>query len=141
MHMTQEADYAVRMVYCIATAGTRSDARFISEKMGITLRFSLKILGKLVSSGILLSFKGQGGGYELARRPSDISLNDVIETVDGPYLINRCLRDDHACSMDDATECYFRKIYADVSAEIQKKLGAVTFDRLLSGEQGLLTDE
>jgi len=134
MHITQEADYAVRMVYCIAVTGARSDAKYISEMIGVTLRFSLKILRKLVSSGILCSYKGQRGGYELAREPSDISLNDIIETVDGPYLINRCLRDGHECSMDDATECYFRKIYADVSSEIQNKLRDVTFDKLLSGE-------
>ena len=131
MHITQEADYAVRMVYFIAASGSRNDARYISEKIGVTLRFSLKILRKLVSSGILRSFKGQRGGYELARDPSEISLNDVIETVDGPYLINRCLRDGHECSMDDADECNFREIYAEVSAEIQKKLREVTFDRML----------
>ena len=135
MFITQEADYAVRMVYCIASTGGRCDARTVSDKMGVTLRFSLKILRKLVSSGILRSYKGQGGGYELTRSPSEISMNDVIETVDGPYLINRCLRDGHECTMDDAADCNFRTIYADVSADIQKKLREVTFDRLLCGDR------
>ena len=55
MHITQESDYAVRIVYCLAKCGTRRDARGISEEMCVTLRFSLKILGKLVSSGIVES--------------------------------------------------------------------------------------
>ncbi len=132
MHMTQEADYAVRIVYCIAESGTRCDARTISEKMGVSLRFSLKILGKLVGSGILKSYKGQSGGYELARPPQDITLCDVIETVDGPYVINRCLRDGHDCSMNDTAACAFRHIYADISSTITKKLSDVTFEKLLS---------
>lgn len=70
MHITQESDYAVRIVYCLAKCGTRRDARGISEEMCVTLRFSLKILGKLVSSGIVESYKGNRGGYELARPPA-----------------------------------------------------------------------
>ena len=73
MHITQESDYAVRIVYCLAKCGTRRDARGISEEMCVTLRFSLKILGKLVSSGIVESYKGNRGGYELARPASEIT--------------------------------------------------------------------
>ena len=85
MHITQESDYAVRIVYCLAKCGTRRDARGISEEMCVTLRFSLKILGKLVSSGIVESYKGNRGGYELARPASEITLKDVIDAVEGPY--------------------------------------------------------
>ena len=42
MHITQESDYAVRIVYCLAKCGTRRDARGISEEMCVTLRFSLR---------------------------------------------------------------------------------------------------
>ena len=59
MHITQESDYAVRIVYCLAKCGTRRDARGISEEMCVTLRFSLKILGKLVSSGIVEELKAK----------------------------------------------------------------------------------
>ncbi len=129
--MTQEADYAVRIVYCLAQSGERRDAKYVSERMGVSLRFSLKILGKLVANGILKSYKGQRGGYELARAPEKITLNEVIETVDGPYALNRCLKDGHICNMDDAGACTFREIYADVSDTITKKLNAITFQQLL----------
>ena len=36
MHITQESDYAVRIVYCLAKCGTRRDARGISEEMCVT---------------------------------------------------------------------------------------------------------
>ena len=71
MHITQESDYAIRIVYCLAKSSARRDARGISEEINVSLRFSLKILGKLVQSGIVTSFKGNRGGYELARPASD----------------------------------------------------------------------
>ena len=131
MHMTQEADYAVRIVYCIAASGKRRDANYISENIGVSLRFSLKILRKLVANGILNSYKGQGGGYELARTADEITLNDVIETVDGPYVLNKCLKDGHECNMDDSAACNFREIYAEISDVITEKLRTVTFRSML----------
>ena len=130
MHMTKEADYAVRIVHSIAKKGKRTDARTLSDELGVPLRFSLKILGKLTASGMLRSFKGQGGGYELARDAADITLCDVIETVDGPYALNRCLKAGHDCvHMDD--DCLFRNIYADISDLITEKLRGITFASLV----------
>ena len=131
MHITLEADYAVRIVYCLAAAGKRMDAKAISEETAVTLRFSLKILRKLVAGKIVRSFKGIQGGYELAREPKDISLNDVIETVEGPFAISRCLCGDYICSRTNGQPCQFRNVYADISKEVVRKLSDFTFDKVL----------
>ncbi|MBQ3918626.1 MAG: Rrf2 family transcriptional regulator, partial [Oscillospiraceae bacterium] len=98
MCITLETDYAVRIIGCLALEGTRRDAKTISEKTGVTLRFSLKILRKLVSSGLVRSYKGMQGGYELARLPSDITLYDVVAAIEGEYHINKCHEDDFVCT-------------------------------------------
>ncbi len=78
MHITLESDYAVRIVYCLAQNGGRLDAASIAEQTGVTLRFSLKILRKLVAGELVKSYKGAGGGYELARDPHEISLYEAF---------------------------------------------------------------
>lgn len=118
MHITQESDYAVRIVYCLAKCGTRRDARGISEEMCVTLRFSLKILGKLVSSGIVESYKGNRGGYELARPASEITLKDVIDAVEGPYRLSRCVGEGGAGSATAARPAAVHsKRYFTISAK------------------------
>lgn len=67
MHITLEADYAIRIVNCLVDASQRMDAQKIADAACVSLRFSLKILRKLVSSGIVQSFKGAKGGYVLAK--------------------------------------------------------------------------
>ncbi|MEG1943202.1 MAG: Rrf2 family transcriptional regulator [Angelakisella sp.] len=134
MHITLEADYAVRIVQCLAKSGSRLDAKKISDNTGVTLRFSLKILRKLVSEGVVKSFKGTKGGYELARPPEDISLADVIETVEGKYALARCVSEhDYQCNRN--TElcgiCRFHKIYSEISELVQQKLEAVNFSELI----------
>ena len=130
MHITQESDYAVRIVYCLAKCGTRRDARGISEEMCVTLRFSLKILGKLVSSGIVESYKGNRGGYELARSAKDISLKDVIDVVEGPWRLTRCADDSAACNRGAQATCSFRREMCRISQRINEELAAVDFEAL-----------
>ena len=135
MHMTLETDYAVRIVSCLVTAGRRMDAKSIAEETSVTLRFSLKILRKLVAGGIIKSYKGTQGGYGLAREPKEISLNDVIETVEGPFYISRCLGGDYQCGHNDTSSgcsCPFREVYDQISEDVSKRLKAFTFDMLLS---------
>lgn len=59
-------------------------AERIAEAQDIPLRFLLVILNELRHAGLLTSRRGQDGGYRLARSPGDVTLADVIRTVDGP---------------------------------------------------------
>lgn len=136
MYITQEADYAIRIVHCLAKNGIRRDARSISEEVAVTLRFSLKILGKLSGAGIVNSFKGNRGGYELAGGAADFSLLDVLTAVDGPYFISRCIPGGE-CNQGIQGCCAAQKVFGQISADVNKRLAAVTFADLLQDEQSM----
>lgn len=131
MHITLEADYAVRIVDCLAASPGRIDAGSIAELTGVTPRFTLKILHKLGSAGIVRSFKGAKGGYELFRPSNEITLREVIETVEGPYTFSRCLSPDHVCKCEASScrrkTCRFQRTYDEISEIVRKKLDEVTF--------------
>lgn len=132
MHLTLEADYAVRIVYCLAKNGIRMDAKKIAEKTCVTLRFSLKILRNLVAAGLIKSFKGTQGGYELAKKPEEITLREVIEAVEGRYMFSRCLGESYECSRTDETSaCPFCRVYEEISQDVRKKLESVTMASFL----------
>ncbi len=133
MHITLEADYAVRIVQCLAANAKRMDAAQISEYTGVTLRFSLKILRKLAANGIVASFKGAKGGYELAKSPETISLAEVLEVVEGKYALSRCVAEkDYNCNMNTEAcgMCKFHAIFSRVSDMVRNELEAVKFSDL-----------
>ena len=137
MHITLESDYAVRIIYCLARNPIRMDAKRISDETGVTLRFSLKILRKLVSGGLVQSYKGTKGGYELARPPREISLADVIETVEGQFALSRCVSEEaYQCSRGSGScaDCRFHQVYADISQMVQQRLEGVHFSDFLEEE-------
>ncbi|MEA5012684.1 MAG: Rrf2 family transcriptional regulator [Angelakisella sp.] len=136
MHITLESDYAVRIVYCLAKNPVRMDAKKISDETGVTLRFSLKILRKLVAGGLIKSYKGTKGGYELGRDPSEISLANVIETVEGSYALARCVaEDDYQCNRNFHSTscgiCKFHAVYSEISQMVRERLNDVKFSQLI----------
>ncbi len=131
MHMTLEADYAVRIVECLAAAGQKVDARTIAEETHVPLRFALKILRKLVADDIIVSYKGAHGGYMLAHPAGEITLRQVIESVEGPYVISRCQQGEYCCT--HTASCRFHEIYREISEVVRDKLESYTFEDVTQG--------
>lgn len=134
MYITLESDYAVRIVATLACEHKRLDAKSISASTCVTLRFALKILRKLVASGIVKSFKGIQGGYEIAKKAEEISLKDVIESVEGTYMFNRCLDNDYPCSRGLSGSCLYQKAFLEISETVNAKLAEYTFDKFINCE-------
>ena len=131
MHITLEADYAIRIVHCLTLHNTRADAKSIAETTGVTLRFSLKILRKLVAAGIIRSYKGTQGGYEIAKAPRDITLYDVITTIEGPLNISRCTHSDFNCTRPKEGSCQFQKVFIELSEDIKHRLQSINFEQMM----------
>ena len=124
-----ETDYAFRIMRALARQGEITDAKTVSEITSLPQRFTLKILGKLVSGKIIISHKGANGGYELARPASEITLLDVLEVIEGPIVISKCLSDDFVCKNGDGHEncdCFFNRVFDEINITIAKKLKSVT---------------
>ena len=131
MCLTLESDYAVRIIGCLSAENKRIDAKNISERTGVSLRFALKILRKLVSAGLVKSYKGMQGGYELAKAPSEITLLDVIETVEGSYYLNRCHEEEFVCTRGAKGCCCYQKAFNEITDIVSKKLAEYNFEDLL----------
>ncbi len=98
MKLTQEVDYAFRIIsYLMEHPREVVGASIISEEKHVPLRFLLKILRKLNQAGITDSRRGAKGGYLLNNPERPITYFEVIEAIQGPITINRCLREDTSC--------------------------------------------
>lgn len=132
MHITLESDYAIRIVLCMARKKERIDANSIALQTGVPLRFSLKILRNLVGAGIAKSFKGTQGGYELNVKPEEITLKDILETVEGEYRFSRCISSEEGdCSNPNCDSCRVQAVFSKITTTVRKMLQEVTIASLL----------
>jgi len=131
MPITMETDYAIRIVDCLARSEKKISAPKIAEKNKITVRFTLKILRKLVASGIISSYKGIHGGYKVAVPPEKITLYDIFEVIEGAYEFSRCIDCDYICSKNALSRCPYHYAFEEISHSVQSRLKSITVDDMI----------
>jgi Rrf2 family protein len=138
MQLTQATDYGFRTVQHLASLepGKVATAQSIAEKEEIPLRFLLKLMRSLIKAGIVKSHRGVEGGYGLARSAADISLLDVVEAIEGPVRISRCLVSAEYCNRNYTKFCPVHHVLGDLQVVVVNKLSKVSFADLISGKRG-----
>jgi Rrf2 family transcriptional regulator, cysteine metabolism repressor len=86
MRVSAKAEYACVALVELANRaqGGPVSLKAIAEQYGISPAFLTQIFMQLKGAGIVMSVRGPSGGYRFAKGPDDISLAEVIETIDGP---------------------------------------------------------
>ena len=132
MRITSESDYALRILSSMAEHKEVTDAKTLAQETSVTQRFTLKILHKLVTAGIVESYKGARGGYKLNKAPSEITLKMIIELIDGPIAIARCLDSGESCSLNcDKAACDYHHIFDIISIDLANKLNKITIQDVI----------
>ena len=127
MRITLESDYALRIISALAKHDGIVDAKTLAEETSVTLQFTLKILHKLVRSDIVKSYKGVRGGYSLNLHPTDITLKQVIEEIDGPIVMVKCVESSECCALNqEKTGCIYHHIFETLSLDVARKLAGIT---------------
>ncbi|WP_425059357.1 Putative HTH-type transcriptional regulator [Sporomusa carbonis] len=129
MRISQEADYAIRVVLYLSQLGYGEivGAKTIADNEAISLRFLLKLLPKLIKSGIIQSFRGIKGGYALAKPPEKINLKEVIEAIDGPIYMNRCLYEPEYCNKHYTPYCKAHQVLNNINRVLVAELERANF--------------
>lgn len=126
MQITRETDYAIRCVYYLAgKAGEVTMVDEIARNMDTPKSFLAKILQKLARANIVKSYRGVKGGFQLARKPKEINLLEVIEAIQGPVVMNICALDKKMCRLSGT--CTIHPVWIEVRKQVEKLLRKRSF--------------
>lgn len=133
LQLTRAGEYAVRAALALAAAppGSVLPLRDIGEAQEIPQSFLAKILQTLAREGLVVSRRGAQGGFTLARPAAAITLRDVIEAVDGPVSLNRCIVAPDACARSGT--CPVHRVWCEAQERLMQVLGTVTLADLAGG--------
>ena len=108
--------------------------REIAASQDISMRYLEHILNSLRSSGIVKSTRGAKGGYELSKAPSDISLGDIVRTLEGPLDIVSCTSD---LDCPKISQCVMHYVWKEVKESMEVILDRITLDDLVEKHNAL----
>lgn len=120
-------EYGIRALTKLAgevPAGRFCLLRDILDGVDLPQHFVGKIFQTLVRADILMSAKGRGGGFALKKPPQEITLRNVVEAIDGPQRIERCILGFSVC--DDNTACPQHDHWKKIRGQIEQLLDTTT---------------
>ena len=126
----RNTDYAIRaMVHLVCNEDDAViSTRTIAQKEDISYQLACKLMQRLNRAGLVKSSMGPKGGFTLSREPSRINLLEIIEAVQGPVTVNRCLVKDQGC--DRQPECPVSGTLEKLQEHIESFLTKTTLDKI-----------
>jgi Rrf2 family protein len=118
LRFSKKVDYGLIALKHIASRGNGGvvNAREIAETYFLPPDLLAKILQSLSRSGIIRSQAGSGGGYRMARDPSDVTLKEIVEAIDGSMHLVGCGKDDSPCLIEP--HCTIKEMLLNVEKRL-----------------------
>ena len=127
IRLTKQADYGILLMTQFARAGKNGlfSVNELAQRSGLSAPMVNKTVKQLCKAGLLTSSRGVNGGYQLARDSGSVTLEEIIEAVDGPIALTEC--HEHgggACGILD--QCPTRINWGVINQAIRDSLSGIT---------------
>ncbi len=132
--LRRNTDYGLRMMVNLAKHsynGQLMSARQLASEGNFSYQLGCKLLQRLHKAELVKSVMGPKGGFKIGRKPSEITLMDVINVLQGGVRMNRCLVGDRRCEFE--SECEVNTKLYRLQMYIEDYLGGITLDEILKG--------
>jgi Rrf2 family protein len=137
MKITAQEEYGLRCLLQVAKAEASITISEICKNEGISSANVAKMMSLLRRGGFVRSIRGQVGGYELARKPSEIAIGEVLAYLGGRlFEPGFCLT--HSGGDEECThnsDCSVRSVWMRIQLAVDHALGRISVEDLLIGSE------
>ena len=131
MRVSTKGRYGLRTLVDIALHQNKGAVTLndIARRQEISVKYLWQVINPLKTSGLLSVMRGAKGGYMLAKRPEEISMLEVVSTLEGPMSLVECLTKEDVCDRIDS--CVARSVWMEVNKTVEKALKDITLAEVL----------
>ena len=133
MNLNKSTRYALYAALEMAQA--ENDAQVtvaqVAERYRIPETALAKVFQRLVRSGLAAGTRGVGGGYRLAKEPSQVTVLDIVSVFEPPRPLRQCLvqdRPEAPCA--NLSTCRLKRLFDEVDENTRTTFASVTLDTL-----------
>ena len=141
VEITKKAEYAVTILLDLANQPEECfvTARDIADRQGIPRTFVPQIISILSQAGWVEGMRGPGGGVRAATKLGDLTVLEIIETVDGPIAITRCLLDESAIC-ENRPHCPLHELWTRAQDAMLQVLRDTTVNELVESKKQMMAE-
>ena len=133
MKISTKGRYALRTMVDLAVheKGGLTPLREISTRQGITIKYLEQVMNLLNKAGFVRSVRGAGGGYRLAKEPSQYTIGDILRVAEGSLAPVSCLEDEvNLCPRN--ADCMTVDFWEGLADAINNYVDSFTLEDLLN---------
>jgi len=133
----RDTDYAFRLAARLAGGYAEEkalSAKLLAKETQVSYTLTCKILQKLAHAGIVESIMGPKGGWKLAKEPEKVQFAHLIQAIQGPVSVNRCLIGGFKCPLKG--KCPAHPKMAELQNQIESYLKELTLKEFISSADG-----
>lgn len=106
----------------------------VSEKQNISVNYLEQLIAPLRKAGFVKSVRGAQGGYLLAKDPSEISVGDILKTLEGPLSPSECIENDK-CSNKE--QCVTKFVWEKIRDSINDVVDGITLKDMIDDHNNM----
>lgn len=131
MKLSTRGRYALMAMYQLAMefSDTPISLKYIAEKQGLSENYLEQLFSNLRKDGIINSVRGAQGGYILSRNPKDITVGQVLRSVEGSLAPADCVEHEVDCSKDG--DCPTRLVLQKMKDSIDSVVDSITLQDMV----------
>jgi Rrf2 family protein len=126
--LSEAATIGLHAMVLIARAGEGLNVQTIAEKTGSSRHHIAKVMQRLAKDNFLTSTRGPSGGFVLKRKPSDISLLEVYECIEGKIEVTNCPLDHSICAFE---KCLMSNLTQTMTLQVKDYLASRSLESYL----------
>ena len=133
MKLSTKGRYAVMAMVDLARQTGKGPIALadIADRQDISLSYLEQLFGKLRKGAQVKSVRGPGGGYMLARHPSEMRVSDIILAVDEPIKATRCTPGSPQGCHSDRSRCLTHDLWEELGNQIYFFLSSVSLEDVI----------
>jgi len=125
VEITRRTDYAIRLLLeLVRSGGGPVSVRQLAERQQVPYAFARSVQRGLVGAGLISTVRGAKGGAVLAREPDNVTLYEVVSSMQGVPSVAACVNDPEWCSL--AGGCAVHGVWCDADEMLREFLGSKT---------------
>ncbi len=133
LRLSKLTDYATVILAAMARQpAARFTAGDLAERTGVGHPTVSKLLKRLARAGVLTSYRGARGGYQLTRAPSAISAVEIVDLIEGQVALTECAQDGCQCELEG--KCGVSHQWQRINRAIREALGEISLADLAAPE-------
>ena len=136
MRLTTKSRYGTRLILDLAINAQNGPVPLgdVSKRQNISLKYLEHLIRKLKEAGLIKSQRGPYGGHMLKKLPGDITVGDIVRTLEKTTAITDCAEtEDKLCGVcNRAGDCLSRWVWIEASEAMFKRLDEITIQNLIT---------